>query len=112
MALQIVCVERKGKKPNHRHVSAIGVNTSQVVIRFSVKAVRRIIKKGTVDFYCVGPDGTEMRVRRYKCRCGAKTIRTLADDVNDGYLSWLPSCPGPTELRASSLVPTVAQPSP
>jgi hypothetical protein len=92
MGLEIVCVERKGKKPGHRHVTAIGVDTTKVVIRFSVKTVRRIIKEGTVDFYCVGPDGEQVAVRRFKCGCGVKTIRTDTDDVADGYLSALPIC--------------------
>jgi hypothetical protein len=40
----------------------------------------------------VGPDGEQVAVRRYKCRCGVKTIRTAPDDVTDGYLSALPRC--------------------
>jgi hypothetical protein len=93
MGLEVVCVERKGKKSKHRHVSAVGVDTTGAVIRFSVQTVRKIIKEGSVDFYVVGPSGERASVRRYKCRCGVKTIRTGADDVTDGYLSALPTCP-------------------
>ena len=93
MGLQIVCVERKGKKPGHHHVTAIGVDTSQVIIRFSVKTVRRILKRGTVDFYALGRGGEQVRVRRFTCPCGAKTIRTGRDDTTDGVLSLLPGCP-------------------
>lgn len=104
MALQIVCVQRAGKDPRHRHVRAVGVSTSQVVIRFSVKTVRKTIKRGTVDFCVVGPDGTVVSVRRYRCACGAKTIRTTDDDLNDGLLSVLPSCPHPGSLKGSDLL--------
>jgi hypothetical protein len=97
VGLQIVCVERKGKKPGHHHVTAIGVDTSQVIIRFSVKTVRRILKRGTVDFYALGGEGEPVRVRRFTCRCGAKTIRTGRDDTTDGVLSLLPACPSPAD---------------
>jgi hypothetical protein len=92
MGLEIVCVERKGKKAGHRHVTVIGVDTTKVVIRFSVKTVRRIIKEGTVDFFYTGPDGLPVAVRRYKCRCGAKTIRAVRGPEIDGELSQLASC--------------------
>jgi trans-aconitate methyltransferase len=105
MGLQVVCVDRKGKQAGHRHVSAVGVSTSEVVIRFSVKTVRRILKRGTVDFYCIGPDGSRVSLRRYKCRCGAKTVRTGDDDLADGVLSELPTCPRPGPVKATGLFP-------
>jgi hypothetical protein len=92
VGLQIVCVERKGKKPAHRHVIAVGVDTPQVVIRFSVKTVRKILKRRTMEFYCLGPGGQQVTVRRYRCSCGVKTIRTQPDDIADGVLSALPTC--------------------
>ena len=88
MGLQVICVERKGKKPAHRHVVAVGVDTPQVVIRFSVKTVRKILKRRTMEFYCLGPGGEQVAVRRYRCSCGVKTIRTQPDDL----LSGLPTC--------------------
>jgi len=90
--LEIVCVERKGKKPKHRHITVVGVAVNKTVIRFSVKTIRRIVKEGTVEFYCLDPNGEKIRVRRYKCHCGVKTIRTGSDGVTDGYLSRLPTC--------------------
>jgi len=104
MGLEIVCVERKGRDPGHRHVSAVGVSTSQVIIRFSVKTVRKTIKRGTVDFYCTGPNGARIAVRRFTCPCGARTIRTLHDDLHDGVLSALPTCPRPGALKATRVV--------
>jgi len=102
VGLEIVCVERKGKDPAHRHVSAVGVDTSQVIIRFSVKTVRKILKRATVDFYCRGPDGEPVRIRRYRCTCGIKTIRTKPDDVTDGCLSALPTCPRPGQASPAT----------
>jgi hypothetical protein len=102
MALQIVCVQRKGKG-DHRHVATVGVRTSEVVIRFSVKTVRKVLKRRTAEFYCVGPDGASVPVRRFRCSCGAKTIRTTTDDMHDGHLSALPTCVAPGSPRAKGL---------
>ncbi len=92
MPLQIVCVDRSGRDPRHHHVSAVGISTGNTVLRFSVKTVRQLIKKGTVHFYCVDANGDEARVRRYRCSCGRKTIRTDPDDIADGALSTLLTC--------------------
>jgi hypothetical protein len=90
--LQIVCVERSGRSPRHRHVTVVGVATGNTFLRFSVKTVRQLIKKGTVDFYCVNEAGDPVRVRRFRCSCGRKTIRTRRDDMTDGALSELSMC--------------------
>jgi hypothetical protein len=92
VGLEIVCVERKGQKAQHRHVRVVGIEVNGTVIRFSVKTVRKIIKQGSVEFFCADPSGERRRVRRYKCRCGVKTIRTGDDDVADGALSSLSHC--------------------
>ena len=92
MGLQIVCVERSGKKADHRHITAVGVDTPQVIIRFSVKTVRKILKRRTMEFTCLDPDGNQVTVRRFRCTCGAKTLRTQPDDITDGVLSALPTC--------------------
>jgi hypothetical protein len=90
--LQIVCVERSGRSQRHRHVTIVGVATGNTFLRFSVKTVRQLIKKGTVDFYCVNVVGDPVQVRRFRCSCGRKTIRTRRDDVADGALSVLSIC--------------------
>jgi hypothetical protein len=102
VALEIVCVQRKGKG-DHRHVTTVGVRTNEVVIRFSVKTVRKTLKRRTVEFHCVGPDGDSVPVRRFRCECGAKTIRTTRDDVRDGYLSNLPTCLSPSGPKAEGV---------
>jgi hypothetical protein len=106
--LEIVCVERKGKKPKHRHVAAVGLAVNKTVIRFSVKTVRKIIKEGTVDFYCLGPDGEKVPVRRHKCRCGVKTIGIGAGDVADGHLFRLPTCRHMTEVAIATEAQTAS----
>jgi hypothetical protein len=103
MPLEIVCVQRKGKG-DHRHVTTVGVRTPEVVIRFSVKTVRKIIKRSALDFYCIGHDGEPVPVRRFRCTCGAKTIKTVRDDVHDGYLSALPTCLSPSSPKAAGFV--------
>jgi hypothetical protein len=108
MPLQVVCVQRKGKG-DHRHVTTVGVRTSEVVIRFSVKTVRKVLKRRTAEFYCVGPDGETVPVRRFRCACGAKTIRTDDGDILDGFLSALPTCLQPGSPKATGL--TGPQPS-
>ena len=100
MALEIISVRLKGKKPKHRHVTTVGLMVNNTVIRFSVKTVRKIITEGTVEFYCLTPDGKQVPVRRYKCRCGAKTIHTNAGDAAGDLLSRLPICGASAELLA------------
>jgi hypothetical protein len=100
--LEIVCVQRKGKG-EHRHVITVGVRTPEVVIRFSVKTVRKIIKRRALEFYCVGGDGEKVPVRRFRCICGVKTVRTVGDDIHDGYLSALPTCLPPSSPKATGL---------
>ncbi len=90
--LQIVCAERSGKDARHRHIDAVGIATGNTIIRFHVKTVRQLIKKGTVSFFCLGPNAENVKVRRYKCACGRKTIRTIPDDITDQVLSALPTC--------------------
>ncbi len=92
MPLQVVCVERSGPSRDHRHVAAVGITTGTTILRFSVRTVRQLIKKGTVTFYCLDRDGRRVEVRRYRCACGRGTIRTGADDLADGALSELSSC--------------------
>ena len=92
MPLQVVCVDRSGKSRDHRHVVAVGITTGNTILRFSVKTVRQLIKKGTVVFYCIDPTGNRVEVRRFKCSCGQKTIQTVRDDLHDGALSALSSC--------------------
>lgn len=111
MPLQIVCVQRKGKG-DHRHVTTVGVSTPEVVIRFSVKTVRKVLKRRAVEFYCIGSDGESVPVRRFRCDCGAKTIRTVGNDIDDGYLSALPTCVHPGSLKAKGVgAPDVLAPS-
>jgi hypothetical protein len=100
MGLEIVSVMRKGKKPKHRHVTAVGLIVNNTLIRFSVQTVRKIIKEATVDFYCLDSDGEQVPIRRYTCRCGVKTIRAGVGDAVDGPLSRLPICGETTEVVA------------
>jgi hypothetical protein len=90
--LQIVCVEREGKDRRHRHVSMVGVVAGNTIIRFSVTTVRKLIKKGTVSFICLDANGRKVPVRRYRCDCGTKSIRTASNDQDDTTLSRLPTC--------------------
>jgi hypothetical protein len=102
MPLEIVCVQRKGRG-EHRHVTTVGVRTPEVVIRFSVKTVRKIIKRQALEFYCIGHQGESVAVRRFRCGCGAKTIKTVGDDIRDRYLSGLPTCLQPGSPKAKGL---------
>ncbi len=103
MGLQIVCVERKGPSPAHRHITAVGIDTPQVVIRFSVKTVRRVIKRQTMEFYCLDGEGKPLVVRRFRCHCGAKSIRIGDDDIADGVLSALPTCSSRADRAGGAL---------
>ena len=89
----MVCVERAGKGA-HRHVTTVGVSAGNTIIRFPVKTVRRLIKRGDVAFYALNAAGKKVRVRRFRCACGRATIRTGHDDIADGVLSALSRCAG------------------
>lgn len=90
----IVCVNRSGSDPKHSHITEVGIQPlaggpTQVK---PVKSIRRDIKLGVNRYFSTDPSGRRVRVRRYKCDCGTKTIRTKRDDIGDNNLSVKAPC--------------------
>jgi hypothetical protein len=85
----VVCVDRPGDDPEHDHVyqalvRPVGGGDGKLL---PVKDIRRQIKLGANRFFSLNGEGERVRVKRYKCGCGCKTIRTGPDDIRDGNLS-------------------------
>jgi hypothetical protein len=93
---QILCVTTERQDP-HEHIVNVGTGPAAggaADRMWTVKVVRKAIKAGTDSFYTVGPEsGERADVRRYKCGCGVKTIRSADDAVEDNNLDSLASCP-------------------
>jgi hypothetical protein len=88
---QILCVTTKYQDPRE-HIVSVGTGTVTVDRTWTVKQVRKAIKRGDDHFYTVGPtSGEQAAVRRYKCACGVKTIRSDDDAVEDNNLDNLGS---------------------
>ena len=89
----VVCVTRSSSDPDHGHITKVGVTQGAYpTIILSVKAVRQMIKWTDVKFFSTDANGNRVKVWRYKCGCGVKTIRTGHDDTRDDNLSAKPSC--------------------
>ncbi len=93
----ITCVNRSGTDPEHRHITEVGIRprtggSGRVV---PVKLVRQQIKLGVHNYFSVDASGHRVPVRRYKCVCGRKTIRTFPDDLADNNLSVKNPCASP-----------------
>lgn len=93
---RIICVTTEHQ---HRHIVEVGTGPEpgDVTKMWSVKKVKKAIKKGTHRFYTVSPTTNRVaEVRRWKCTepgCGAvKTIRSEGDVVEDNNLDKLASC--------------------
>ena len=85
----ITCVTRSGSDPEHCHITEVGIRprtggSGRVV---PVKLIRQQIKLGVHRYFSVDAAGHRVRVKRYKCVCGRKTIRTFDDDLADDNLS-------------------------
>jgi hypothetical protein len=90
----VTCVNRAGSDPEHCHIIEVGIRprtggSGRIV---PVKLVRQQIKRGVHRFFSVDGSGHRVRVRRFKCTCGRKTIRTLQSDLTDGNLSLKHPC--------------------
>jgi|ERR1700722_20626461 hypothetical protein len=84
------CVDRsESGDPRHRHVYQAFVRpvTGGMGRLLPVKDIRREIRLGVHHFFSEDPKGRRALVKRYKCACGFKTIRTKPDDIRDGNLS-------------------------
>lgn len=90
----ITCVNRSGTDPDHAHVTEVGIRprtggSGKIV---PVKQIRQQVKLGLHRYFAVDLAGHRVRVRRYKCICGRKTIRTTSDDIADNNLSIKKPC--------------------
>lgn len=85
----VICVDRSGENDGHNHIYQALVRpvTGGTGRLLPVKDIRREIKLGVHHFYSADPRGNRMPVKRFKCECGRKTIRTKPDDINDDNLS-------------------------
>jgi hypothetical protein len=93
---QILCVNTEH---SHRHIIKVGTGPElgDVTKTWSVKKVRKAIKKGKHRFYTVSPTTAKVAdVRRWRCKqsgCGSvKTIRSEGDVVEDNNLDNLTPC--------------------
>ena len=90
----VTCVNRSGSDPEHCHIAEVGIRPraggSGMVV--PVKLIRQQIKMGVHHYFSVDAAGHRVRVKRFKCACGRKTIRTLEDDVRDDNLSLKRPC--------------------
>jgi len=85
----VTCVNRSGNDPKHSHIAEVGIRprtggSGRVV---PVKLVRQQIKLGVYRYFSTDATGHLVPVKRYKCACGRKTIRTHPDDLADNNLS-------------------------
>ena len=90
----ITCVNRSGSDPEHSHIIEVGIRprtggSGRVV---PVKQIRQQLKLGVHRYFSVDTLGNRVPVKRYKCVCGRKTIRTLSDDLADNNLSRKKPC--------------------
>jgi Protein of unknown function (DUF3892) len=93
---QILCVNTEHP---HRHIVEVGTGPElgDVTKTWSVKKVRKAIKKGKHRFYTLSPSTNKRaNVGRWSCAkpgCGAvKTIRSEGDVVEDNNLDNLDPC--------------------
>lgn len=86
----VKCVDRaSGGDPRHSHIYQAFVRpvTGGMGRLLPVKDIRREIKLGYHHFFSEDDQGRRAPVKRYKCKCGFKTIRTKPDDIKDSNLS-------------------------
>jgi hypothetical protein len=91
----VTCVDRaSGGDPEHSHVYQAFVRPVQGGMGrlLPVKDIRREIKLGYHHFLSEDEHGQRVPVKRYKCICGIKTIRTKPDDLHDSNLSLKGPC--------------------
>ena len=91
----VVCVDRFGDaEPMHNHIYQALVRpvTGGAGRLLSVKDIRRSITFGIHRFFSVDIDGNRVQVRRYRCGCGYRTIRTNPDDIRDSNLALKGPC--------------------
>jgi len=85
----VICVDRSGDDSEHSHIYQAFVRpvTGGMGRLLPVKDIRREIKLGVHRYFSTDRDAKRVQVRRYKCACGRKTIRTEPDDLHDNNLS-------------------------
>ena len=91
----VQCVDRVSSDDrNHGHiyqafVRPVGGGMGRLL---PVKDIRREIKLGYHHFWSEDTQGKRALVKRFKCDCGFKTIRTKPDDTQDNNLSLKGPC--------------------
>ena len=91
----VTCVDRaSGGDTEHNHIYQAFVRpvSGGMGRLLPVKGIRREIKLGYHHFLSEDERGQRIPVKRYKCQCGFKTIRTKPDDIQDGNLSLKGPC--------------------
>jgi len=85
----VICVDRSGEDTENSHIyqAFVRPTTGGMGRLLPVKDIRREIKLGVHRYFSTDPDGNEVQVKRFKCSCGRKTLRTKPDDIHDSNLS-------------------------
>jgi hypothetical protein len=85
----VICVDRSAGDDGHNHIyqALVRPATGGVGRLLPVKDIRREIKLGVHRYFSTDPSENRIPVKRYKCQCGYKTIRTKPDDIHDNNLS-------------------------
>ena len=91
----VQCVDRvSADDPGHSHVYQAFVRPLEGGMGrlLPVKDIRREIKLGYHHFWSEDERSKRVAVKRFKCACGFKTIRTKPDDIHDDNLSLKGPC--------------------